>query len=268
MPHDPSAPVLEPSAETSARARRPALWVEALLVVGFLLAYESVQRFAGQDLAAALSRARALRDAEEAWGLAPEQALDHLLAGSRWASLAAAAWYQALHLTVTPAVLALALWRLPDRYRGVRNAFFAMTAAALAGYFLFPTAPPRLLPGYVDVVAAAAGDGWWQALPPPGALGASAGVDQLAAMPSMHVGWAVWCALVLGQVLRARWARCLAALYPVTTAVVVIATGNHWVVDVAVGAALAVGSWALLVARPAAREAGAGERDLLVGAGA
>lgn len=241
-PHPPPAPPA---------ARRPALWAEALLVVGSWVAYESVQRFAGADLASALARARALRGVEEALGLAPERALDHLLAGSRWAALAAAAWYQALHLTVTPAVLALALWRLPDRYRGVRNAFFAMTALALVGYFALPTAPPRLLAGYTDVVAATAADGWWTALPPPGAAGAPAAVDQLAAMPSMHVGWAVWCALVVRQLVRARWARCLAALYPVTTAVVVVATGNHWLLDVAAGAALAGGAWALLATRPA-----------------
>ena len=251
MPSD----ALEPPAPR--RARRPALWAEALLVVAFLLAYESVQRFAAADLASALARARALREVEEALGLAPERALDHLLAGSRWASLAAASWYQALHLTVTPAVLALALWRLPERYRGVRNAFFAMTALALVGYFALPTAPPRLLAGYTDVVAAAAADGWWAALPAPGAAGAPAGVDQLAAMPSMHVGWALWCALVLRQVVSSRWARCLVALYPVTTALVVLGTGNHWLLDVVAGAGLAGGTWALLAGRPAEQRGGA-----------
>lgn len=256
--HEPLAPCT---------ARRPALWAEALLVVAFLAAYESVQRFAGGDLAAALARARDLREAEEALGLAPERALDHLVAASRWASLAAASWYQALHLTVTPAVLVLALWRLPDRYRGARNAFFAMTALALVGYFALPTAPPRLLPGYTDVVAAAAADGWWSALPVPGAAGAPAGVDQLAAMPSMHVGWAVWCALVLRQLVRARWARCLVVLYPVTTALVVLATGNHWLLDVAAGAGLAGGAWALLATRSAGERGGSSQPAGVLAAG-
>ena len=256
-PDDPAQP---PAGRPARAARRPAPWAEVLLLVGFLAAYESVQRFAGGDLGAALARARDLRDAEEALGLAPERALDHLVSGSRWAALAAASWYQALHLTVTPAVLALALWRLPDRYRGVRSAFVAMTALALVGYFALPTAPPRLLAGYPDVVAAAAADGWWAALPAPGTAGAPAGVDQLAAMPSMHVGWAVWCALVLRQLVSARWARCLVALYPVTTALVVLGTGNHWLVDVVAGAGLAGGAWVLLVVRPEREDDGSPHR--------
>ncbi|WP_187279707.1 phosphatase PAP2 family protein [Quadrisphaera setariae] len=230
-------------------------------MVAFLLAYESVQRLAGDDVAAAFSHARTLLGLEQAVGLAPEQALDTATAASPLLSLLSSAWYSALHYTVTPVVLGLAYWRLPERYRAVRNAFFATTAAALLGYFLLPTAPPRLLPGYADVVSETAGSGWWSAAPPIG----TSGVDQLAAMPSMHVGWALWSALVLSLVVRRRrWLRCAVLLYPVVTAVVVVATGNHWLLDVVAGAGLTALAWAALVVRQPAREAaGADRRDLV-----
>lgn len=229
-------------------------------MVAFLLAYESVQRLAGDDVAAATSHARTLLGLEQAVGLAPEQALDRATAASPLLSLLSSAWYSALHYTVTPVVLALAYWRLPERYRAVRNAFFATTAAALLGYFLLPTAPPRLLAGYVDVVSETAGSGWWSAAPPIG----TSGVDQLAAMPSMHVGWALWSALALSLVVRRRWLRSAVLLYPAVTAVVVVATGNHWLLDVVAGASLAALAWAALVVRQPAREtAGADRRDLV-----
>ncbi|WP_180357655.1 phosphatase PAP2 family protein [Streptomyces sp. NP160] len=212
-------------------------------MVAFLVAYESVQRLAGDDVAAAFAHARALLGVEQALGLAPEQVLDRAVAASPVLSLLSAAWYSALHYTVTPAVLALAYWRLPALYRAVRNAFFATTAAALAGYFLLPTAPPRLLAGYVDVVSATAGTGWWSAAPPVG----TSGVDQLAAMPSMHVGWSLWCALVLLLVVRRRWLRTVVLLHPAVTVLVVLGTGNHWLLDVVAGAALTALSWTVLV---------------------
>lgn len=219
-------------------------------MVAFLLAYESVQRLAGDDVSGAYAHARTLLALEQSVGLAPELLLDRATAASPLLSVLSSAWYSALHYTVTPAVLALAYWRLPERYRAVRNAFFATTAAALVGYFLLPTAPPRLLPGYVDVVSDTAGTGWWSASPPIG----TSGVDQLAAMPSMHVGWALWSSLALVLVVRRRWLRLLVLAYPAVTAVVVLATGNHWLLDVVAGGGLAALSWRALVARQPARE--------------
>src|SRR3546814_1279100 len=55
--------------------------------------------------------------------------------------------------------------------------------------------------------------------------------NQYAAMPSMHIGWSTWSALVLVPLLRRRWAKVLAALYPVVTLVCIVVTGNHYWVD-------------------------------------
>ena len=106
-------------------------------------------------------------------------------------------------------------------------------SSALAVFWCYPTAPPRLLaPGrYVDVVAATHAFGSWHS----GTLATAA--NQLAAMPSLHIAWAAWSALAAARI----WggpsiAGPLAVwVYPVLTAVAVMATGNHFLLDVLAG---------------------------------
>ena len=70
--------------------------------------------------------------------------------------------------------------------------------------------------------------------------------DQYASMPSLHVAWAVWCALALYPVAR-HWAlRALVVAYPLMTALVVVATGNHFFLDAVAGAVLACLTWAVV----------------------
>jgi hypothetical protein len=122
-------------------------------------------------------------------------------------------------------------------YRALRNGLTVATLLALVGYAVYPLMPPRMLSGYADVLAQTAGYGWWQtaAGAPRGAGGLT---NQLAAMPSMHVGWAVWCALAASAMLRGRRGRALVWLYPLGSLAVVVATANHYVLDGVVGAAL------------------------------
>ena len=105
-----------------------------------------------------------------------------------------------------------------------------------AVFWAFPVAPPRMLPGYIDVVSKSGGLGSWH-----GSLIKHA--DQLAAMPSMHIGYAVWCSLVAWRLARKHSAKVAALVfgigYPLITALVVMATGNHYLVDVLAGAACA-----------------------------
>jgi hypothetical protein len=103
-------------------------------------------------------------------------------------------------------------------------------------FWAFPVAPPRMLPGYIDVVSRSGGLGSWH-----DSLIKHA--DQLAAMPSMHIGYAVWCSLVAWRLARTHSGK-VASLafgigYPLVTALVVMATGNHYLVDVLGGAACA-----------------------------
>lgn len=96
-----------------------------------------------------------------------------------------------------------------------------------------PTAPHRLTGGFVDVLDLHSAQGWWggDASAPRGLGGLT---NQLAALPSLHAGWALWVADVLQRHARAPW-RLLGWLHAGITAVVVVGTGNHWVLDVVSG---------------------------------
>jgi membrane-associated phospholipid phosphatase len=117
-----------------------------------------------------------------------------------------------------------------------------MTAVAFVGFWLYPVAPPRLLPasfGFVDTLRDRS-SGHLE-----GSLINTAG-DQYASMPSLHVAWAVWCALALYPMFR-HWAlRALVVAYPVMTTLVVVATGNHYFLDAAAGTLLACLVWAVV----------------------
>jgi membrane-associated phospholipid phosphatase len=123
---------------------------------------------------------------------------------------------------------------------------------ALVGYVLFPTAPPRLLPhlGVVDSVALSTGIKEHS-----GPIDAF--VNLYAAIPSMHVCFALMLGWPLASLVRPWPLKVAWALYPVLVSFVVVATGNHFLVDVAAGAATAgvsalVAQWLLARARPAA----------------
>ena len=221
------------------RADRPVWWREILLIVAFLLPYDLIRMVAGGDRAPALAHAHAVLEVERHLGLDVEAAWNSALAGARWAEVTTAFWYAGLHYLVTPLVLLTLFRRRPALYRRARLALMAATATALIGYLTFPTAPPRMLPGYVDTLIATADVGWW----PPHE---SAGLNQYAAMPSMHVGWALWCGLALAALSRRWWQRVLAFTYPTVTTVVVVATANHWLLDAVAGAALVATAWAAL----------------------
>ncbi len=140
----------------------------------------------------------------------------------------------------------------PPRYRRWRTTLAATTAVALIGFASFPVLPPRLLPahyGFVDTLARYKTIWSFDS----GTMHSVS--NQFAAMPSLHFAWALWVALALVPVLRHRWARALAAAYPLVTALVVIVTANHYLSDLAGGvgalAAGVLGSW--LVSRLTSR---------------
>jgi len=146
-----------------------------------------------------------------------------------------AAWeYATTYIATTFAVLGWLWWRRPRSYPWARNTLAVSTLLALACFWQWPTTPPRLLAGsgFADIVARNHPVLSWGG----GAVASSA--DQYAAMPSLHVGWAVWVTVVSLRAGATRLGYSLAALHLLITTVVVIATGNHYVLDVAAGAAI------------------------------
>ncbi len=221
---------------------------ELVLVAVLLAAYEEIRWHMVQAGGAAASHALSVVSAERTLGLFRERAVQALF--TPWDSVTDAfnAYYGGTHFLVPAAILAWLLLHHPERYARARTALAVTTAVAFVCFWLYPVAPPRLLPasfGFVDTLRAA-GAGHLE-----GSLINTAG-DQYASMPSLHVAWAVWCALALYPMFR-HWAlRALVVAYPVMTTLVVVATGNHFFLDAVAGTFLAGLTWAVasLVSRP------------------
>ena len=219
-----------------------------LALLGLLyVGYSAARLLADDDPVRATRNAYDLLHVEAVLHLDVESWANHLLTGAPDLALVASYWYSALHYLVTPAVLVWVYRRHALGYRRVRNALVTATAIGLTGFVLLPMAPPRMLPGYVDVLATTSTHGWWgsDASAPKGLGGLT---NELAAMPSLHVGWALWCAWVVYLCTRSRWLRAAATVYAAGTVLVVVGTANHYLLDAVAGAAVV--ALAVLVTRP------------------
>jgi hypothetical protein len=231
----------------TAAVRRFRAGREALLLVAAWFVYSLSRSAADGSLADAQETGRRILEIEQAIGLDIEAAWSTATAASQTLGLLTSYWYASLHYVVTIGVL-LWVWRTRHAaYGQVRSALVVSGVIGLVGYVLLPTAPPRLLgdPGLVDVLARFSTSGWWgDAASAPRGLADM--TNELAAMPSLHVGWAVWASWAVWSLATRLWVRVAAIVYSVITSVVVVATGNHYVLDVAAGIAVAALSVAVV----------------------
>lgn len=211
-----------------------------LVLGGLWLLYAVVRGLTTDTQPAALGNAAQLLDIEAAIGIDVEQAVQSALDWPQ--AFVAANSYYLLHFPLTLAVLAVAFWRGRSTVFAVmRNSLVGCIAVALLIHLFVPMAPPRMLPGFVD-----AGNTFG---PDPYALAGSENANQFAAMPSMHVAWAILCGYAIWQLSSHRLSRVIAVAHPTLTSLVVVVTGHHFVSDVAIGAAVAgaalsIVSWA------------------------
>lgn len=237
-----TAPAYAPDRRTIPRWVRAIL--EVVLVMGLWVLYSLARLLADTNMDPALHRANELLHLEGLMGIQWEVPLNQLFTDHRLIGLAGSYWYATLHYVVTAAVL-IWLWRLgADRYGPARRALAVGTLLGLLAYISLPTAPPRFLGGYVDVLSLHSADGWWGAdASAPRGLGGL--TNELAAFPSLHAGWSLWVALAL-QLYASRYGvRVLGWLYALGTAIVIVGTGNHWVIDAVVGWMVIIVGWAL-----------------------
>lgn len=249
---------------TALRRRHPQIVrgvLEIVLILALWVGYSLSRLVADTAMGPAMHRAHELLRFETVLGIHWEVPLNELFTNHRVIGLLGSYWYASLHYVVTAAVL-LWLYRLGTRvYAPARRALVIGTLLGLAAYLLMPTAPPRFITGYVDVLSLHASDGWWasDASAPRGLGGLT---NELAAFPSLHAGWALWVAISLQRHARHRWVRVLGWTYAVGTGIVIIGTGNHWVIDVLMGYLVIAAGWAaaewapripVLVSAPAAR---------------
>ncbi|MEO7262918.1 MAG: phosphatase PAP2 family protein [Jatrophihabitantaceae bacterium] len=234
----PSNLPLQASRGSVASVRRPRIFGELLVLVLLLWAYDMVRGHAQVRELAALRNGRHLLDIER-W-----LHIDIELSANLWTtqqsalSLAASYWYQFTHLTVTLGVLVWCWWRRAHSYRRARNALVLTNVFGLLIFLVYPAAPPRFLPGFgfVDAVANA-GFGPTH--------GGPVTADQFGAFPSLHLAWAVWTAVVAHRLVRSTTLRWLWLCYPLITAVVVVVTGNHYLLDVLAGVLIALATLAI-----------------------
>ncbi|WP_078877776.1 phosphatase PAP2 family protein, partial [Streptomyces sp. 150FB] len=218
--------------------RRPRIWFEILLIAVSYWIYSLVRNAVPEKRVAALNNADWIWHLERTLGLGFEEPVNHAINSVTWLIVGMNYYYATLHFIVTICVLIWLFRRHPGRYAAARLVIFVTTGVALLGYYLYPLAPPRLMRGhnFIDTVMA---HNTWGSMSSGDLKSVS---NQFAAMPSMHIGWSLWCGLTIFALARAPWARILGLLYPVVTLLVIVATANHFWLDAVGGmVCLAVG---------------------------
>lgn len=207
--------------------KRPGVLVELVFLLLWFLLFTRLDAAVGKDLVAANANALALQSTERAAHIDIERAMNGWLAGNLVLSRLAVYLYR-LYYVVVAGILLWVFIRHTEVYLKVRRTMVAMMVFALLVYWAVPTSPPRLaLPGSVDIVATndilnrAARENWTTP-------------SHYTAMPSLHVGWSLWCAYAVWSALRGTRPRLalLSWAFPVVMAADVLATGNHYVLDV------------------------------------
>jgi hypothetical protein len=233
-------------------------WKEAIFVVAFYMVYSFVRNLfgsaqvnvdAGEVPYRAFSNARRVISLEKALGIYHELTIQQwFLPASGIGEIWIRFWnvyYGSFHFVITIIAFVWLFRRMPHRFPRYRNALAFTTGFALIGFSLFPLMPPRLLDkptprwggavveqqhrlppfGYVDTLEEYGG--LWNF--DSGAVAAVS--NQYAAMPSLHIGWSVWCAMALWPLARKKWARFLLILYPLATLFCIVVTANHYLLD-------------------------------------
>ncbi|MFF3578145.1 phosphatase PAP2 family protein [Streptomyces mirabilis] len=225
---------------TAASHTRLRWWTELPLLVMVYASYSAGRLLARGDTDDAVGHGLEILRVEKALHLNAEHPLNRLFTREAWLGVPADFWYASLHYLVTPAILIWLFRSRAVRYRAARTWLMTSTLIGLIGFTLMPTCPPRLLSaghGFVDTMAQYSSYGWWggEASAPRGLGGMT---NQYAAMPSLHVGWSLWCGVMLWRYGRTPVVRLAGIAYPLLTTIVVMGTANHYFLDAAAGAAV------------------------------
>jgi hypothetical protein len=210
-------------------SRRPSWWSQVILAVGFAWGYDALRALHGNVQAVAVRNGRdVLRiddDMHAGWvatlsgWIAHHDSLSDLLAG----------YYVVMHLGVVALTLVI-LWVNGTRYRWHRDALLLVSAMSFVVFWFYPVAPPRLIgAGFPDTV---------RHVLPFAYRTEAAAANLYAAVPSLHVAWALWVTIALFTISRRWWVRTLAVAHTALTVVTVLGTGNHYLFDVITGAAV------------------------------
>ncbi|WP_367322859.1 phosphatase PAP2 family protein [Streptomyces sp. HUAS ZL42] len=228
-----------PGIEAASRTRLR-WWTELPLILLVYACYSAGRLLARGDVSTAVDHGLAILRIEKFFHINAEHPLNRLFTREAWLGVPADFWYASLHYLVTPVILVWLFRSRAVRYRAARTWLMTSTFIGLIGFTLLPTCPPRLLSaghGFVDTMAQYSSHGWWggEASAPRGMGGMT---NQYAAMPSLHVGWALWCGVMLWRYGGTRTAKAAGVAYPLLTTIVVMGTANHYFLDAVAGVAV------------------------------
>jgi hypothetical protein len=227
----------------------PGAWTlgwQIALVVAAAVAYFGVRGITQSNLPAAQENARALMDVERAVKLDWEDELQRSLLDNDLLVNLANWVYIYGHWPVVITTLVVLFVRLPHRYYLLRNALFISGAIGLVIFALLPVAPPRL--GVLDLVdTVSQRSSSYRALQPPGLI------NKYAALPSLHFGWNLLVGIVLWRSTARRAVRLFAVFMVPLMGFAVVATANHYVVDVIAGGLVALAGLVLAWKMPDVR---------------
>ncbi|CAB4895484.1 unannotated protein [freshwater metagenome] len=233
------------------RVRRP--WIVPAVATGkelsLVLALYALWQYA-HDLAidkteGAIDHARWLFALEQRMHLPSEVSLQNVLIHHKLAMQFLNIYYGGMHVPMVGIMLIWLFFRHRERYARVRTSLALMIAGCLT-IQMIPMAPPRFLPdlGFVD-----AGLLYGQSVYGRGGSGMS---NQLAAMPSQHVGWSLVVGFAVVSISTSKW-RWLVLMHTVLTVIAVVATANHWWLDGVVAGLVLALAYGLQVAYAAIR---------------
>jgi hypothetical protein len=213
---------------------------EGAIVAGLFALWQLANTLAQAGTAGAFRRAHWIEAFDGKLPLPSEHSMQQLVLGHPLVVEAANLYYATMHMT---SMLIFLIWlfvRHRSDYRPIRTVV-ALTTLGCLLVQLVPVAPPRMLSGFVDTGMRFGQSVYSNGLP----------IDQLSAMPSIHVGWAVLVGYYVWRVSPSRW-RFIGPLHAVLTCVVVVVTGNHWWLDGIVAVAILVASaWTVAGGRTA-----------------
>jgi hypothetical protein len=215
------------------RGPKDLLW-QIFLFCGAYWLYRLVRGQVFTQSAAAFDHARQIVDLERALHVFVEPSLQNWAIGTGWVDDVGAWMYINTHFVVTTCTLAFIYLFRNEHFYFVRNMFMFAMGLALVGYVVYPTAPPRMLPelGFFDAVSDFTG-----------VAQDSVTINNLfnpyAAVPSMHVAFALMLSVPMIRMTRRLWVKLLWSAYAPIVTMVVVVTANHWVFDAFTGALVA-----------------------------
>jgi hypothetical protein len=233
--------------------------VEVAALFGLYGVYELLRGFGELDFAAAHRHTADIVALEQRLHVFGERSVQEWAQSIPGLPSALGFAYIAFHLVLTAGVLVWVYRAHRERFPLVRTTLILSTVVALVGYIAYPAAPPRLADlGFVDTVSEHGGINLSSDL-----LGSF--YNPIAAVPSLHFGYALLVGVAVAAFARNRFARVLGGAYPAVMLFIIVATGNHFLFDAAAGGVVVVFGWLaarLLVAAPAPTPARAGQPRL------